>query len=225
MYKKISLNRTIKLFVVFVSVAILFVTSILSTSISVSAATSSKFAAKSIVVTTKQAPLKKSYNVKSKTLVTIKKGTKLTVVIKSGKTWTKVKTSKGKIGYLKTATLKKYVAPYKGVKKYARITYYCACPSCNGCWSYWRNGTYATTTSSGKQLYNSSDYKWKYCAATPFVGNLGQTITVYFDGAWRKLKIVDRMGSSYGNRIDIFWPSHSGCYARGVHSNKTVYVK
>lgn len=177
------------------------------------------------VVTTAVVQLKKTASTKSKSIVKIKKGEKVTTIAKSGKTWTKVKTYKGRIGYVKTNQLKKYVAPYKGVKKTAKITYYCACPSCNGYWSYWRNGTYATTTSSGKQLYNSSDYKWKYCAATPSVGRLGQTITVYLDGAWRKLKIVDRMGSSDGSRIDVFWPSHSGCYARGVHWGKTVYVK
>ena len=177
------------------------------------------------VVTTSAVSLKKTANIKSKTIVKIKKGAKVTVVVKSGKVWTKVKTSAGNVGYVKTAALKKYVAPYKGVKKTAKITYYCACSACNGCWAYWRNGTWATTTSSGKQLYNSSEYKWKYCAATPSIGKLGQTVTVYLDGAWRKLKIVDRMGSSYGNRIDVFYPSHSGCYAHGVHWGKTVYVK
>lgn len=193
-------------------------------SLSASAATLPKNAK---AVTTCAAILRKTASVKAKKVIKLKKGCKLTVLVKSGKTWTKVKTPSGRIGYIKNVALKKYVAPpvYKGVKKYAKITYYCACPSCNGCWSYWRNGTYATTTSSGKQLYNSSDYKWKYCAATPSVGRLGQTITVYLDGAWRKLKIVDRMGSSYGSRIDVFWPSHSGCYARGVHYGKTVYVK
>lgn len=189
------------------------------------ASAATTYAKNTKAVTTIAVQLKKTASTKAKTLVKLKKGTKVTVMVKSGKTWTKIKTGKGKIGYVKTSTLKKYIAPYKGVKKYAKITYYCACPSCNGCWSYWRNGTYATTTSSGKQLYNSSDYKWKYCAATPSVGRLGQTITVYLGGAWRKLKIVDRMGSSYGSRIDVFWPSHSGCYDKGVHWNKAIYVK
>ena len=119
----------------------------------------------------------------------------------------------------KTSTVK------LGKKKTARITYYCACPSCNGFWSSWRNGAWSTTTSSGTRLYNKSSYKYKYCAATPAVGKLGQTISVYLDGKWRKLKIVDRLGSSSGKKIDVFWPGHKGCYAKGVIKSKTVYVK
>jgi len=162
-------------------------------------------------VTVRQTP-------KGKTVVKLKKGTKITASSsKSG--WTKIKTSSGKTGYVKS----KYIKAM-GTKKKAKVTYYCACPSCNGSWASWR-GAWSTTTSTGKRLYNKSSYKWLYCAATPSVGKLGQTITVYLDGAWRRLKIVDRMGSSYGNRIDVFWPSHAGCYNRGVHWSKTVYVK
>lgn len=188
-------------------------------------AATSSYVKNTKVVTTSVVQLKKTASTKSKSIVKIKKGEKVTVVAKSGKTWTKVKTYKGRIGYVKTNQLKKYVAPYKGVKKTAKITYYCACPDCNGYWASWRSGCWSTTTSSGKRLYNQSSYKHKYCAATPSVGRLGQTVTVYLDGAWRKLKIVDRMGSSYGSRIDVFYPSHSGCYAHGVHWGKTVYIK
>lgn len=125
-----------------------------------------------------------------------------------------------------SATKKKVKPVYKGKKKTGvRITYYCACPSCNGYWSSWRNGAWSTATAKGVILYNKSAYKWKYCAATPAVGKLGQTVTLYLDGKWRELKIVDRLGSNTGKKIDIFWPSHSGCYKRGVINSKTVYIK
>lgn len=120
----------------------------------------------------------------------------------------------------------KAAAVYRGKKKTGvRVTYYCACPSCNGCWSSWRKGAWSTTTSSGKRLYNKKTYKYKYCAATPAVGKLGQTVSIYLDGKWRKLKIVDRLGSNSGKKIDVFWPGHKGCYAKGVIRSKTVYVK
>lgn len=115
---------------------------------------------------------------------------------------------------------------YRGKKKTGvRVTYYCACSKCNGCWSSWRSGAWSTATASGKRLYNKSSYKYKYCAATPAVGKLGQTVSVYLDGKWRKLKIVDRMGSSSGKKIDVFWPGHKGCYQHGVIKSKTVYVR
>ena len=169
-------------------------------------------------ITTSAVTVKKTQSTKAKSVVKLKKGVKITGSAKNG--WVKVKTSGGKTGYVQT----KYVKNI-GAKKTAKITYYCACPSCNGCWASWRSGAWSTATSSGKRLYNKSSYKWLYCAATPSVGKLGQTVTVNLDGAWRRLKIVDRMGSSYGNRIDVFYPSHSGCYSHGVHWNKTVYVK
>lgn len=120
----------------------------------------------------------------------------------------------------------KAAAVYRGKKKTGvRVTYYCACPSCNGSWSSWRNGAWSTATASGKRLYNKKTYKYKYCAATPAVGKLGQTVSIYLDGKWRKLKIVDRLGSSSGKKIDVFWPGHKGCYAKGVIRSKTVYVR
>jgi 3D (Asp-Asp-Asp) domain-containing protein len=120
----------------------------------------------------------------------------------------------------------KAAAIYRGKKKTGvRVTYYCACPSCNGYWSSWRNGAWSTVTASGKRLYNKKSYKYKYCAATPAVGKLGQTVSIYLDGKWRKLKIVDRLGSNSGKKIDVFLPSHRGCYSHGVIRSKTVYVK
>lgn len=116
------------------------------------------------------------------------------------------------------------VASAKETTKAVKLTYYCACPSCNGSWALWRNGTWSTTTTSGKRLYNLKHYKYKYCAATPSVGRIGQTIKVKLNGKTYKLKIVDRMGSSYGNRIDIFYPSHAGCYKLGVKYNHKVQV-
>lgn len=105
-----------------------------------------------------------------------------------------------------------------------KATFYCACPSCNGSWSQWKNGAWSSMTASGKRLYNLPSYKYKYCAATPAVGRIGQTITTKLNGKTYKLKIVDRMGSSYGYRIDIFYPSHSGCYKLGVKYNQLVKV-
>ena len=56
----------------------------------------------------------------------------------------------------------------------------------------------------------------KYCAATPSVGNLGDTVTFKAKGKTYTVKIVDRLGSSYGNKIDLFIPNHSNCYKFGV---------
>lgn len=182
--------------------------------------TVSAYSTNTQLITVSAVRLRKTQSAKAKTVVKLKKGTKVTSVAKSKSGWVKVKTSSGKTGYVQTKTVKAM-----GTKKTAKITFYCACPSCNGSWSSWRSGAWSTATAGGIRLYNKSSYKWKYCAATPSIGRLGQTITVYLDGAWRQLKIVDRMGSSYGNRIDVFYPGHSGCYAHGVHWNKAVYVK
>lgn len=120
----------------------------------------------------------------------------------------------------------KTASVYRGKKKTGvRVTYYCACYKCNGCWSSWRNGAWSTQTAIGKRLYNKKSYKYKYCATTPAVGKLGQTVSIYLDGKWRKLKIVDRLGSSSGKKIDVFWPGHKGCDQHGVIRSKTVYVR
>lgn len=120
----------------------------------------------------------------------------------------------------------KAAAVHRGKKKTGvRVTCYCACQQCNGCWSSWRSGAWSTATASGKRLYNKKSYKYKYCAATPAVGKLGQTVSIYFDGKWRKLKIVDRLGNNSGKKIDVFWPGHKGCYSHGVIRSKTVYVR
>lgn len=116
------------------------------------------------------------------------------------------------------------LASAKEDTKQVKVTYYCACPSCNGSWSQWRNGTWSTNTTSGKRLYNLPNYKYKYCAATPAVGRIGQTITTKLNGKTYKLKIVDRMGGSSGYRIDVFHPSHAGCYKLGVKYNHLVKV-
>lgn len=188
--------------------------------VAITGTTASAMTKNTQLVTVSAVSLRKTQSTKAKVVVKVKKGTKVASVTQSKSGWVKVKTTSGKTGYVQT----KYVKNI-GTKKTAKITYYCACPSCNGCWASWRSGAWSTATSSGKRLYNKSSYKWLYCAATPSVGKLGQTVTVYLDGAWRRLKIVDRMGSSYGSRIDVFYPSHSGCYSHGVHWNKTVYVK
>ena len=178
------------------------------------------------VVTTSAVYLKKGEGTSTKNIVKLKKGTKLKVQAKNKSEWVKVKTSAGKNGYVQSKYVKKYNAPSKGKKMSGvKITFYCACPDCNGCWSSWRNGAWSTATAKGVRLYNKSSYKWQYCAATPAVGKLGQVITVNLEGKERKLKIVDRLGSSSGRRIDVFYPGHSGCYRLGVRYNKTVYVK
>lgn len=138
----------------------------------------------------------------------------------------KVTASASSVGTGHTHVAAKASVAKLGKKKTAvRITYYCACPTCNGFWSSWRKGAWSTTTSSGKRLYNKKTYKYKYCAATPAVGKLGQTVSIYLDGKWRKLKIVDRLGSNSGKKIDVFWPGHKGCYTKGVIPSKSVYVK
>lgn len=109
-----------------------------------------------------------------------------------------------------------YVKTVSNVK----VTAYCACRSCNG---YWSTG-YSSQTASGFTLKNDSSYADKYCAATPSVGNLGDTITFKAKGKTYTVKIVDRLGSSYGNRIDLFVPNHSNCYKFGVQYGTSVKV-
>lgn len=101
-----------------------------------------------------------------------------------------------------------------------RVTAYCAGRCCNGSWS---NGG-STTTASGMRLYNSYAYANRYCAATPSVGKLGQKVKINIDGKTYTLKIVDRLGSSSGRKIDLFVPSHSQCNRFGVRSGVTGKV-
>lgn len=96
-----------------------------------------------------------------------------------------------------------------------RVTAYCACRYCNGYWSRWKNGTWATQTASGKWLYNKKEYANKYCAATPAVGKLGDKIKIKLNGKTLVLTIVDRLGSNSGYAIDYFIPSTS-CERFGV---------
>lgn len=109
---------------------------------------------------------------------------------------------------------------YKKTVSNVKVTAYCACQSCNG---YWSNG-YSSKTASGFTLKNESNYANKYCAATPSVGNLGDTVTFKAKGKTYTVKIVDRLGSSYGNRIDLFVPNHSNCYKFGVQYGTPVKV-
>ena len=109
---------------------------------------------------------------------------------------------------------------YKKTVKNVKVTAYCACRSCNG---YWSTG-YSSSTSSGVTLKNNSSYANKYCAATPAVGNLGDTVTFKAKGKTYTVKIVDRLGSSSGYKIDLFVPSHSDCYKFGVQYGTTVKV-
>lgn len=104
-----------------------------------------------------------------------------------------------------------YVKSVSGV----RVTAYCAGRCCNGSWS---SGS-STATASGIRLYNSSSYANKYCAATSSVGRLGQKIKMTIAGKTYTLKIVDRLGSSSGKKVDFFVPSHAQCRKFGVRSS------
>lgn len=109
---------------------------------------------------------------------------------------------------------------YKKTVNNVKVTAYCACHSCNG---YWSSGS-STQTAIGIILRNNSSYANKYCAATPSVGNLGDTVTFKAKGKTYTVKIVDRLGSSYGNKIDLFIPNHSNCYKFGVQYGTPVKV-
>lgn len=115
-----------------------------------------------------------------------------------------------------TSTVKGKI--YKKTVKNVKVTAYCACRSCNG---YWSTGS-STQTALGITLKNNSSYANKYCAATPAVGNLGDTVTFTAKGKTYTVKIVDRLGSSSGYKIDLFVPNHSNCYKFGVANGITV---
>jgi 3D (Asp-Asp-Asp) domain-containing protein len=157
-----------------------------------------------------------------------KYGTKVTVT-KTSKNW--CKTSKGWVSktWLSKKNPKKVtqnttaVTTDKGYKrtiKNVKVTAYCACTSCNG---YWSSGN-STQTAIGITLRNNSSYANKYCAATPAVGKLGEVVTFKAKGKTYKVKIVDRLGSSSGYKIDLFVPNHSNCYKFGVQYGTTVKV-
>lgn len=98
-----------------------------------------------------------------------------------------------------------------------RVTAYCAGRCCNGSWS---SGD-STTTASGVRLRNSESYADQYCAATPAVGKLGQYVKMTIKGKSYDLKIVDRLGSSSGKKVDLFVPSHSETKKFGVSTGVT----
>ena len=166
-------------------------------------------------VTASTLSIRKGAGTKYKVVGKYKKNTKVTVV-KTKKGW--CKTSKGWVNkkYLskkKPSKKKTYRRTVRGIK----VTAYCAGPCCNG---YYSSGN-SSITASGMRIYNNSSYANKYCAATPSVGALGETIQLKLNGKIYNLKIVDRLGSSYGNRVDFFIPNHSQCNRFGVRYNVT----
>jgi len=93
----------------------------------------------------------------------------------------------------------------------ATITHYCACSSCNGIWSYEKDGANYTETASGIILYDG--ISGNYCAAT--FGKLGDIVTI--NGV--DYEIVDRMGGNSGKRIDIFVAAgHDKCNELGRYT-------
>lgn len=97
----------------------------------------------------------------------------------------------------------------------AIITHYCACSSCNGKYSYTKDGVNYTATASGITLHDGLE--GNYCAAT--FGKLGDILVI--DGA--AYEIVDRMGGNDGYRIDIFvGEGHAKCNELGRYTTEVT---
>ena len=102
------------------------------------------------------------------------------------------------------------VEPPKPTTVTAKITHYCACSICNGKWSWTEDGVNYSKTATDLVIYDGLD--GNYCAAT--FGKLGDIITI--NGV--DYKIVDRMQSKSGYKIDIFvGAGHDKCMELGTY--------
>ena len=102
------------------------------------------------------------------------------------------------------------VKPSKPTTVTAKVTHYCACSICNGKWSWTEDGVNYSKTATDLVIYDGLD--GNYCAAT--FGKLGDIITI--NGV--DYKIVDRMQSKSGYKIDIFvGAGHDKCMELGTY--------
>lgn len=96
------------------------------------------------------------------------------------------------------------------------VTAYCACPQCCGKWS---DGI----TASGKSIYANGS---KFVAADPRVLGFGRRVSIPGYNSGSPVPVYDTGSRIKGNRLDVFFRSHSQAKAWGSRwVDVTIYLE